>query len=174
SMGNCAYDTTVSVKAGASPGFSSDNVTFGVNSPQHVRKVIGWDYTEPYYGGYWSHVHWEVGDVCGGGTLTTLPMNEVFGPHYFMQNEIGWTPPSAESAAGFNVTATVFEDNIWATCVICFPATTWTTWDTPFVYYDPIVWESQSYYVGTESFGSGASVYSGTQTHFRDHGTTVE
>ncbi|MEQ1949163.1 MAG: hypothetical protein ABL995_18365, partial [Bryobacteraceae bacterium] len=33
SMGNCAYDTTVSVKAGASPGFSSDNVTFGVNSP---------------------------------------------------------------------------------------------------------------------------------------------
>lgn len=167
SMGNCQWDTLVSVNIG---GFSSDSTAFIVNSPyQAVRELY---FTEATTFGCQDHVTWQISDVCAGGgdRLTYLPLHEEFGQWTVANGTSGWTPPSATTLY-FSVDDITFEDNLVADCSNCVPP---PIYNNPPQYFAVLMSAPQKYYAGsaTLSSGYGTQIYSGTIVYYRDHADT--
>ena len=162
--GNCAYDTPVSVSIG---GFSSDAITFGVNSPQSASSTLS-DY-EQLNSGYQTTLFYQVTDVCGSDLFTTMPFHENFGSWSFGGNVAGWTPPQAGGANAFQIDDQTFADYIYAYGP-WFPSPVYSQ-NGP-QYFTPLMSAHQEWWTGsaTPSSQSGKSVYSGTIVFYQDHG----
>lgn len=171
--GICQYDTGVSASIG---GFQSPEYAVRVNSPEAVVSQSYLDETVQWPGqptGYESHVHWAVGDACTPENhIPGLPIYETFGMFSNPGVIRGWPDPPATSSSQFNYPSneTVFYDAIGAMGSGNDPVPTFTSSGPPFSYNTVLKYGLQSWFVGSTNQNSGAQVFSGTISYYRDHG----
>ncbi len=167
-LGNCQYDSAVSVSLG---GFSSDLYDVAVNSQKSLLHTN--EGTRPYNGGYLTLWYFEVTDACSPANFVkAIPMNETFFSGFSAQNgSSGWITPIA-SHWGLENWADLFSfpDMIAQWGTIQNPTPTYTKNASPYIYNTVLLSGSHLFFGGTATNGSGIHVYTGTLRYYRDHG----
>lgn len=167
--GTCNYDDGVSASMA---GFSTDTTSIMVNAPKFFATAQS-SATQAWNSGYQTFVYWYVKDECSSPNLVpSVAMNEQFGTFQNPGVIAGWTDPSPGNPANFNDGTYEVYDTVGAYGSTWNPTPTYSQSGPPYTYNTLLKYAPQSWYVGTQTFGYGISVFSGTISYYQDHGNS--